>query len=136
MADPKHTPGPSSEAASASRQKASAESCAATMTVPWAGPHDPGVKTGIQPQTVWYMMAACSAVVVVAYLSWSAYRGSLLNPSTFWVAVGLLAGTTAGLTFVRESFLSSKGALARACFAVVGLILILETSVLLRAALR
>ena len=75
-------------------------------------------------------------VLFVAYIVTMHTFGVHYNASTVWVGIGLFAGICAGLAFFRESLLSSKGVLARACFALVGIILIIEASVLLRAALR
>jgi hypothetical protein len=112
--------------------------CAASVALPrvetYRGEGNDRAVTAAQ-RTLVYIIAS-AAVIIFAYLGWSAYRGSLFQPSTFWVAIGLGAGMTAGLAFVREGFLSTKGTLARACFSLVGLILVVETSVLLRAALR
>lgn len=71
----------------------------------------------------------------VAYIMLEAItHGYFSNPRSFWVVLGLVAGTSAAVVLMREALVTKKGIPARVCYALAGLALVAESYALLDAA--
>lgn len=74
------------------------------------------------------------SLLVIAFGSIAATDWPPFSERTFWVLLGLVAGTSVAVTLVREAVVTDRGVLARFCFGIAGATLFAESYVLLHAA--